>query len=57
MRIIARRVKFSGAILLRGIADPRELEFGARGQQHLLEVISAWGSIQAAVKAFAYPRI
>ena len=36
--------------------DELRLEFGTRGQQHLLEVISAWGSIQAAVKALAYPR-
>jgi len=30
------------------------LEFGPRGQQHLLEVVAAWGDIQAAVRTCAY---
>ena len=37
-----------------GNADRHEellLEFGPRGQQHLVEVLNAWGSIQAAVAA------
>jgi hypothetical protein len=33
--------------------DELRLEFGPRGQQHLLEVLNAWGSIQAAVKVHA----
>jgi len=34
--------------------DELRLEFGPRGQQHLLEVLNAWGTIKAAVEAFAY---
>jgi len=29
------------------------LQFGPRGQQHLLEVVNAWGNIQAAVKVYS----
>jgi hypothetical protein len=34
--------------------DELRLEFGPRGQQHLLEVLNAWGSIQDAIAASAY---
>jgi len=34
--------------------DELHLEFGPRGQQHLLEILDAWGSIQDAVKVHAF---
>jgi hypothetical protein len=34
--------------------DDLRLEFGPPGQQHLLEILNAWGSIQDAVAALAY---
>lgn len=34
--------------------DELLLQFGPRGQQHLIEVVNVWGSIQKAVEGFAY---